>query len=90
MAATFSPAGGTANASNLPFVKPVNTLAAGLVDITTALTVIGVIVVIGQHMLHREDWGGMVRNVVFVAIAGAIVLAAANLLGALGASAATF
>ncbi len=63
---------------NWAFVQPINNFAGALEAITAALVVISLIVIIAQHMIHREDWGGMVRNIVFVVIGGAIIVTAAN------------
>jgi hypothetical protein len=63
---------------NWAFVTPINNFAGALEAITAALVVISLIVIIAQHMIHREDWGGMVRNIVFVVIGGAIIVTAAN------------
>jgi formyltetrahydrofolate synthetase len=69
-------AGGTGG--TWAFVTPINNFAGALESITAALVVISLIVIIAQHMIHREDWGGMVRNIVFVVIGGAVIVTAAN------------
>ncbi|MBD5635922.1 MAG: hypothetical protein IAI49_15755 [Candidatus Eremiobacteraeota bacterium] len=71
------------------FVTPINNFAGALEAITGALVVISLIVIIAQHMIHREDWGGMVRNIVFVVIGGAIIVTAANFMTNAGVTGAT-
>jgi hypothetical protein len=60
------------------FVAPVTNLGLALEAIAGSVVIIALVVIIGQHLMHREDWGGMFRNVVFVLIGGAIIVAAGN------------
>ena len=60
------------------FVAPVTNLGLALEAIAGSIVIIALVVIIGQHLMHREDWGGMFRNVVFVLIGGAIIVAAGN------------
>lgn len=78
--ATRAPAfaAGAGGGGNWAFVQPINNFAGALEAITAALVVIALIVIVAQHMIHREDWGGMVRNIIFVVIGGAVIVTAAN------------
>ncbi len=60
------------------FVAPVTNLGLALEAIAGSVVIIALVVIVGQHLMHREDWGGMFRNVVFVLIGGAIIIAAGN------------
>jgi hypothetical protein len=60
------------------FVAPITNLGLALEAIAGSIVIIALVVIIGQHLMHREDWGGMFRNVVFVLIGGAIIVAAGN------------
>jgi hypothetical protein len=73
--ATAATAGG---AGTWNFVGPVTNLGLALEAIAGSIVIISLVVIIGQHLMHREDWGGMFRNVVFVLIGGAIIIAAGN------------
>jgi uncharacterized membrane protein len=75
---------------NWNFVAPVTNLGLALQAITGSIVIIALVVIVGQHLMHREDWGGMFRNVVFVLIGGAIILAAGNFMSNAGVTGATF
>ena len=77
--------GGT-NGASVGFVAPLRTLANAFEVLGAALVVIAIVVIMAQHMLHREDWGGLVRNLVFIIIGGSIVIAAGAFLNQVGVS----
>jgi len=72
------------------FVAPVTSLGSALEAITAPIVIIALVVIVGQHLMHREDWGGMFRNVVFVIIGGAIILAAGSFMSNAGVTGATY
>jgi hypothetical protein len=78
------------SAGSWNFVAPVTSLGGALQAITGPIVIIALVVIVGQHLMHREDWGGMFRNVVFVLIGGAIILAAGNFMTNAGVTGATF
>jgi hypothetical protein len=80
----------TGGAGSWNFVAPVTNLGLALEAIAGSIVIISLVVIVGQHLMHREDWGGMFRNVVFILIGGAIVLAAGNFMTNAGVTGATF
>ncbi len=74
----------TASASNLSggnggqvaFVAPLKNLANALELVGASVVIISIVVIVAQYLMHREDWGGLFRNLVFAIIGGAVVLAA--------------
>ena len=80
VALTSLPAGAATagGAGTWNFVTPITNLGLALEAIAGSIVIIALVVIIGQHLMHREDWGGMFRNVVFVLIGGAIIVAAGN------------
>ncbi len=77
---------GGSGGANVGFVKPIQTLANAFEILGAALVVISIVVIMAQHMLHREDWGGLIRNLVFIIIGGSIVIAAGAFLNQVGVS----
>jgi hypothetical protein len=80
----------TGGAGSWNFVAPVTNLGLALEAIAGSIVIISLVVIVGQHLMHREDWGGMFRNVVFILIGGAIVLAAGNFMTNAGVTGASF
>ena len=72
------------------FVAPVTNLGLALEAIAGSIVIISLVIIIGQHLMHREDWGGMFRNVVFVLIGGAIIIAAGNFISNAGVTGSLF
>ena len=77
---------GGSNGQNVGFVTPLKTLANAFEIVGAALVVIAIVVIMAQHMLHREDWGGLIRNMVFIIVGGSVVIAAGAFLSQVGVS----
>ena len=80
MASTFSGGDG----SKVQFVKPLANLANAMELSAAALIVIAIVTIVGVHMLHREDMGGLIRNMIFLIISGAVILAGGSFLSQVG------
>ena len=74
------------NGGTVAFVAPLRNLANALELIGASVVIISIVVIVAQYLMHREDWGGLLRNLVFAVIGGSVVLAAGAFFQQLGLS----
>jgi len=72
------------NGQTLGFVKPMANLANGFELVGLSIVIISLVVLIAQHMLHREDLPGLAKICVSSIVGGAVILAAGSFLAQAG------
>jgi hypothetical protein len=68
----------------LGFVGPLQTFSSALQIAGGSMVVIAIVTLVASHMMHREDMGGLMKNLVFVIIGGAVVMTAGSFITSLG------
>lgn len=72
------------NGASVGFVQPIKNFANALELVGGALVIISIVTIVAQHAMHREDWGGLMRNLVFMIIAGFVILSAGTFMSQVG------
>lgn len=84
--AAFATSTSGGNGASVGFVQPIKNFANALELVGGALVIISIVTIVAQHAMHREDWGGLMRNLVFMIIAGFVILCAGTFMSQVGIS----
>jgi len=82
--AAFATSTSGGNGASVGFVQPIKNFANALELVGGSLIIISLVTVVVQHAMHREDWGGLMKSLVYMIIAGFVILSAGTFVNQVG------